>query len=93
MKIAGVCFLILAVVCIGMPAVADSGTGKSGPKKVEQIESNADIVSDDSQEKGLDEKMGYGTSDKLPAQGPVGYNDNTGMANVVPSDSEGDIED
>jgi len=41
----------------------------------------------------LDDKIGAGTSDRLAASGPVNYDDNTGMMDVVPSDSRGNIED
>lgn len=93
MKIFAVCVLILAVICIGMPAFASCGSCGSGSKTEAPMEKVGDPMTDDSPEESLDAKMGAGTSGRLAAQGPVGYDDNTGMMNVVPSDSEGDIED
>ena len=93
MKLFIMCILVSAVVCIGMPAIASCGSCGSGSKTGAPMEQAGDPMTDDSPEESLDDKTGAGTSGKLAAQGSVGYDDNTGMMNVVPSDSEGDIED
>ena len=41
----------------------------------------------------LDKKEGKGSSNRLAAQGTMRYDKNTGMMNVVPSDSTGNIQD
>jgi len=51
-----------------------------------------DPMTDGLPEESLDDRMGAGTSGRLASQGPVGYDYNTGMMNVVPSDSRGNIE-
>ena len=93
MKIFAICVLVLAVVCMGIPAIASCGSCGSGSKAAAKNSSVDNPALGDSPEKGLDDKIDAGTSGKLAAQGPIGYDDETGLANVVPSDSEGDIED
>ena len=93
MKLFLMCILVLAVVCISMPAIASCGSCGTGSKTEAPMAQAGDPMTDDSPEESLDDKMGAGTSGRLAAQGTVGYSDNTGLMNVVPSDSEGDIED
>ena len=100
MKIIMACVVLIAVFCFGTAAMAESDQGavKSASPVVSNtvkapMEQVGDPMADGSAEESLDDKAGYGTSDRLASQGPVGYSDNTGMMNVVPSDSEGDIED
>lgn len=93
MKAVTMCVLVFGIICMSMPAFASCGSCGTGSKTEAPMEQVGDPMTDGSAEESLDDKMGYGTSGKLAAQGPVGYSDNTGMMNVVPSDSEGDIED
>lgn len=102
MKITMLCVLLLAVVCAGMPGIAFCASSDSGPEAVPgkivsgvktTVEKILEPTPDSSAQIGLDNKMGYGTSGDMTAQGPVAYDDNTGMMNVVPSDSFGRIED
>ncbi len=93
MKLIVTYILVLAVVCIGAPAFASCGSCGTGAKSQAPMAPSGDPMTDDSPEESLDDKMGAGTSGRLAAQGKVGYDSNTGLMNVVPSDSEGDIED
>ena len=93
MKLFVMCVLVLGVVCMGIPAIASCGSCGTGSKAEAPMEQVGDPMTDDLPEESLDDKMGAGTSGRLAAQGTVGYSDNTGLMNVVPSDSSGDIED
>jgi len=93
MKLIMMFILVLAVVCVGMPAFAGCGSCGSGSKAEAPMEQVGDPMTDASPEESLDDKMGAGTSGRIASRGPVEYSDNTGMMNVVPSDSQGDIED
>lgn len=93
MKLFTICMLMLTVVCIGAPAFTDDISPVSGSDTEAPMERIGDPMTDASPEESLDDRMGAGTSGRLAAQGPVGYSDNTGLMNVVPSDFEGDIED
>jgi len=86
------CAPVLAFICAVSPAMAGCGFCGSGSKTEAPMEEADDPMTDDSPEESLDDRMGYGTSGRLAAQGTVGYDDNTGLMNVVPSDFEGDIE-
>jgi hypothetical protein len=79
-------FLSAALVLAVSPAIAMCGSCEK--------DANADSgdMPDVSPEDPLDDVQGAGTSGRLAAQGPVGYDDNTGMMDVVPSDSVGDLE-
>ena len=93
MKIFIMCVMVFAAVCMSMPAAASCGSCGSGSKTESPMAPVGDPMTDDSPEESLDDKMGTGTSNRLAAQGSVGYSDNTGMMDVVPSDSVGNIED
>jgi hypothetical protein len=93
--------LCLVVALAASPAMAVCGSCDAGAKPAtttgktttsKQIQGTDDMPGP-SAEDSLDDVQGVGTGDKLSQQGPVGYDLNTGMANVVPSDSEGDLED
>ena len=73
--------------------MASAGSCGSKAKRNAPMERVSDHTTDDSPMVSLDDKIGAGTSDRLAAQGRVGYDKNTGMMNVVPSDSRGNIED
>ena len=92
MKTFAMYVLVLAIICMSMPALASCGACGSGSKTEAPMEQVGDPMTDDSPEESLDDVIGAGTSGRLAAQGTVGYSDNTGLMNVVPSDSEGDIE-
>lgn len=85
--------LVLALMSCGLPVFANCGWCGTDTAKSPASASNEADMPENSPEMPLDEKIGAGTSARLAAQGPVGYDDNTGMMNVVPSDFEGDIED
>ncbi len=100
MKVIMACALLAMVFCFGAQVMAENSQGsvKSAIPAVSNtekapLEAVGDPMTDDSPEESLDDRMGAGTSGRLAAQGTVGYDDNTGLMNVVPSDSEGDIED
>ncbi len=101
MKIVMVCVVMVSVCCFGAGVMAENSQ-EGSVKSENPVVSNTvkaplgpvgDPMTDDLPEESLDDKMGAGTSGRLAAQGPVGYDDNTGLMNVVPSDFEGDIED
>ena len=93
MKLFTLSVLVLAAAFMSTAAIASCGSCGSGAKSMEHAVSSPDPMTDASPEESLDDKVGAGTSNKLGAQGTVGYDDNTGMMNVVPSDSRGNIED
>ena len=93
MRLFLMCILVLTLICTGSPAMAGCGLCGSGSKTAAPAEETGDPMTDDSPEESLDNRMGYDTSNRLAAEGPSNYNDNTGLMDVVPSDSEGDIED
>jgi len=92
MKIFAICMLVLAFACAAMPATASCGACGSGSRDKAQMAQVGDPMTDGLPEESLDDRMGAGTSGRLASQGPVGYDYNTGMMNVVPSDSRGNIE-
>ena len=101
------CALLVVIFCFGAPAMAESArqSAKSDNATVRQAEKAPDDneigedvpdAGDSGTDKGeipLDNKEGYNTSERRSADGPATYDPNTGMMNVVPSDSEGDIEE
>lgn len=93
MKIFAVILLAIVFVFSGMPAMASAGSCGSKTQRNAPMERVSDRTTGDSSMVSLDDKIGAGTSDRMAAQGPVNYDTNTGMMNVVPSDSRGNIED
>ncbi|MCX5680235.1 MAG: hypothetical protein NTZ95_06260 [Candidatus Omnitrophica bacterium] len=107
MKIMTICAVLMAMLCFNSQAMAGSAqeTVKGGNTVVMQSqktaenapvavnESNTGTVTTDPAETPLDNKEGYNTSNRLAAEGPANYDDNTGLMNATPSDSQGDIED
>jgi hypothetical protein len=73
------------------PTAVDAAEDNDPMPDVDAAEDN-DPMPDVSPNDPIDDVQGRGTSAKLAAQGTVGYDDNTGMMNVVPSDSVGDLE-
>lgn len=87
--------LLLAIVFVfsSMPAMASAGSCGSKARRDAPMERVSDRTSGDSSMVALDDKIGAGTSDRLAAQRSVDYNTDTGMMDVVPSDSRGNIQD
>lgn len=87
MRIVIACILVVTFVFSVNAALAMGDAGKT------RSAGQGDQMPEPSPMHPLDEVEGTGTSDRLSAQGTVGYDANTGMMNVVPSDSVGNLED
>jgi len=85
MRVIMVCALFAMVFCFSAPVIAKE------PLQPDEVVVDSD--SGDISEMPLDDREGYNTSSRLAAEGRASYDENTGMMDVVPSDSEGNIED
>jgi len=93
MKIFAIFLLAIVFVFSSIPAMASAGSCGSKTKRNAPMERVSDRTTDGSPMVALDDKIGAGTSDRMAAQRPVDYDTDTGMMNVVPSDSRGNIQD